>query len=520
MKKTIFQLPLFFTYLIFCFFLMSCNQAQRNENGGFSYYVDATNGNDNYDGLSKNKAWKSVERISQIKLNPGDKVFLKRGECFNGVLDLSVQGTAAQPIIIDSYGEGKSKPIISAPDSSLFAVRILNSDYVTLQNLEVINQGSTDLAGRTGVKVESTNYGVSKGITLNDLFIRDVNGVITKWDGGGSGILIVNGGDKIVSTFDSLTISYCHIKNCQRNAMIWSGYSDRTNWHPSTNVWVHHNLIEEVPGDGIVPIGCDGAIIEYNVMRHGVRKMLVSNREAAAGIWPWASDNTVIRFNESADHKGTWDGQGFDADYNCRNTVIEYNYSHGNDGGLTLICSSGDDDRTAWCIGTENPIVRYNISIGDGNRSYQTRGKWFSPTIHIAGPVRGSQIYRNILHNKVKSAPEIDRSMIISDDWTGFADSTLIKENIFYAPETSRFDLGKSTNNQWEGNYYVGKYSKLPNEKGIKELAPAYAKIIEDPGTDGLMQFMDSVTIAGGAKCRFVNKEKIEAFFNNLHQNK
>ena len=516
MKKTILFLSLVASMFL-GLVLMGCNEAKRNENGGMSYFVDASQGNDNNSGLSQTEAWKSLTNIKNTSFNPGDKLLFKRGERVEGVLQLSARGSETQPIVIGAYGEGEERPVLAAPDSSLYAVHILNADYVTVQDLEIVNKGSTEIASRTGVKVESTNYGVSTGITLHNLFIRDVNGVITKWDGGGSGILIVNGGSETVSTFDKLTIAYCHIKNCHRNAMIWNGYSDRSNWHPSTNVWVHHNLIEEVPGDGIVPIGCDGAVIEYNVMRHGTRKMQVSNREAAAGIWPWACDNTIIRYNESADHKGTWDGQGFDADYNCANTVIEYNYSHGNDGGLALICSSGDDDRTEWCIGTENPILRYNISIGDGNRPFKTRGKWFSPSIHIAGPVRNTQIYRNIIHNKVKAAPEIDRSMIISDDWTGYADRTLIKENIFYSPEVSRFDLGKSTNNTLTGNYYVGKYDKLPNEKNIQTLAKPFVEIIENPGTDGLMQFLDSVEIAGGATCRFVNKEKIEAFFNKVY---
>lgn len=515
MKKTILTLS-FLACLIVSACFSGCSTDKRNENGGVSYYVDATNGSDQHDGSSESSAWKTLERAQKVALNPGDQILFKRGEQFEGILDISAHGSSTQPIIIGVYGEGNEKAIISAPDSSLYTIRVHNSDYVTVQDLEIVNHGSTDLASRTGIKVENINYGTSTGIRLNNLFIRDVNGVITKWDGGGSGILVVNGGDSIISVFDKLTIEYCHIKNCKRNAMIWAGYTDRANWHPSTNVLVRYNLIEEVPGDGIVPIGCDGAIIEYNVMRHGANTMLVSNREAAAGMWPWSCDNTIIRFNESSDHKGTWDGQGFDADYNCINTTIEYNYSHGNAGGLALICSSGDDDRSSWCVGTVDSKVRYNISIGDGNRPYITRGKWFSPCIHIAGPVRGTEIYRNIIHNKVKAAPEIDRSMIISDNWAGFADSTLIKENIFYAPEVSQFDLGKSTHNQLEGNYYLGKYSKLPNEKNIKKLAPEYAGIIENPNADGLMQFMDSVTIAGGAKCIFVNKEKIENFFNKV----
>lgn len=83
------------------------------------------------------------------------------------------------------------------------------------------------MAGRTGLKVECMNYGVSHNIRINNITIRDVNGSLVKEEGGGSGILIVNGGDSIRSRFDSLTIENCHILRCARNAIIWSGYYDR-----------------------------------------------------------------------------------------------------------------------------------------------------------------------------------------------------------------------------------------------------------------------------------------------------
>lgn len=53
---------------------------------------------------------------------------------------------------------------------------------------------------------------------------------------------------------------------CSRNAIIWSGYYDRRNWFPNKHTIIRNNLIEQVPGDGIVPIGCDSTLIEYNVM--------------------------------------------------------------------------------------------------------------------------------------------------------------------------------------------------------------------------------------------------------------
>ena len=120
------------------------------------------------------------------------------------------------------------------------------------------------------------NYGVSHNIILNALEIHDVNGSLIKQKGGGSGILIVNKGQDVISTFDGLTIENCIIRRCERNGMIWSSYSSRNNWHPSTNTVVRKNLIEEVPGDGIVPIGCEGAL-KYYIYRHR-RKSIVDSR--------------------------------------------------------------------------------------------------------------------------------------------------------------------------------------------------------------------------------------------------
>ena len=488
------------------------------------YYLDATAGDDSNDGLSQASPWKSFAKIKKVKLQPGDQVLLKKGETFRSRLEISAQGSEKLPIVFGAYGEGEERPLVKAPDQSRYAVRIYNSNYVTLEGLEVVNHGSKEMGGRTGVFVQCKDYGVSKGIRLNDLFIRDVNGIMTKkpsdgTPGGGSGILISNSNTKggKLSTYDGLTIEYCHIKNCYRNAMIWDGCWDRTNWHTNKNVLVRYNLIEEVPGDGIVPIGCDGAILEYNVFRNGADKFdHDSRREAAAGIWPWSCDNTIIRYNEASGHKAPWDGQGFDADYSCSNTVIEYNYSHDNWGGMVLVCAAGDEAKYDYCWGNIKPIVRYNISIGDGNRPHPARGKMFSPSIHIGGPVEGLNLYRNIVHNKVKAAENIDRTMLVSDDWVGCANHTTIKENIFYAPEESGFDFTNSKNNKVEGNYYLGLYRNYPTQKGILPMASKYEDIVKNPGSEGLMQFMDSVTIAGGVQCRFVNKEKIEAFFENL----
>ena len=496
-------------YLLFSCLLMACSD------GSVSYYLDATNGSDNNSGTSSKDAWQSLEKLNGVVLNPGDKVLLKRGDVFNGELEISAQGTPDRRIYVEAYGEGDMKPCIVGHDTSMYAARIYNSDYVTFRDIEIINTGKQPVPSRSGLKIESTDYGVSHNIVVDNVTVRDVNGSLVKEKGGGCGIYIVNGGKEKVSVFDSLTIENCHILRCTRNAMIWSGYSSREDWHPSTHTLIRGNLIEEVPGDGIVPIGCDSTVIEYNVMRNCPE--LLPDTEAAAGIWPWSCDNTLIQFNEVSDHKAPWDAQGFDSDWNCTGTVIQYNYSHNNYGGLVLVCNSGESP-ASFNIGNVGTQVRYNISINDGIRPGPTRAGMFSPIIHVAGPVKDTHINRNILHANKKPAADIDRTMMTLDSWGGYSDSTFVSENVFYTPEESRFNLTESTNNFFNGNYYLGKFKTLPEDGKARLVSDVYLnKIVaaDEAGFGGLAQLMDTMEVAG-AKGVFINKEAIEMFFEQL----
>lgn len=511
------------TILITCFFmtvmciseLYSVTGINKNKTSeSRTYYIDSRLGKDENSGLSPEKPWRSFINLKNVKFNPGDQLLLKRGERFVGELEVSAKGTPAKKIIIGAYGEAKQKPCIVGHDKSMYAMRIYNSEYLIVQDIEIVNTGSKPQPRRTGLKVECNNYGISRNITVNNLTIRDVNGSRVKAEGGGSGIHIVNTGKEIKSRFDSLVIENCHIIRCERNAIIWSGYYDRKNWYPSKHTIVRNNLIEGVPGDGIVPIGCDSTLIEYNVMR-GCPDVLPA-KEAAAGIWPWSCDNTIIQFNEVSDHKAPWDAQGFDADYNCNNTVIQYNYSHDNYGGMVLICDSGNERN--YSIGNNNSVIRYNISIGDGIRPKATHAGMFSPSIHIAGRVKNTLIEKNIIHSNNRGNDSVDRTIIVSKSWDGYADNTTISENIFYSYDKGGFDMTSSTNNFFLSNWYLGKCSSIPEDKNAKTESSVYNNSIlkcDDKGYYGLRRLMSEHEICGNTFF-LVDKKKIEFFFRSI----
>lgn len=407
-----------------------------------TYYVNPASGLDSNEGTGSDRPWASLRRVNEQVFKPGDKILFAAGSSFSGQLELKGSGSSATPIRVDRYGDG-SNPAIHGRGEKLHTVLLENVEYWELRNLEVTNTGDESQAERRGVIVRARDFGDCHHIVLEGLEIHHVNGSLVKKIGGGSGILWENRGDKIKTRFVGLQILNCHIHHCERNAINSKGNARRDRWYPSLDVVIRGNLIEHVLGDGIVPIGTEGALIEYNVIRKGVDALPKS--EAAAGIWPWSSDRTLIQFNEVSDHRAKWDGQGFDADYNCFGTVIQFNYSHDNWGGFLLVCNQGASYGSPINMGTKDTIIRYNLSINDGVRPYETRRGFFSPTFHISGPVENTKIYRNIIIIPSKPLAAIKNSLLVAGEWgNAYPDGIEFYENIVRAPQAPTVDWTES----------------------------------------------------------------------------
>ncbi|GGZ87358.1 right-handed parallel beta-helix repeat-containing protein [Algibacter mikhailovii] len=406
--------------------LFQCH-AQNNDTS--IYYVNSITGNDQNNGKSENRAWKTLWKVNQQKFKPGDKILIAAGTSYNEVLRPKGSGAEGKVIQIDKYGKG-ANPVIHGNGYKEYALLLYNVEYWEVRNLEITNQGKTAKAKRRGVIIRAEDFGDCHHIVLEGLEIHHVNGVIEKKKGGGSAILWENKGHKIKTRFIDLQILNNYIHDCERNAMNSRGYAFRTEWHPSLEVVIRGNLIENIPGDGIVPIGCDGAIIEYNVIRNGIDSMPVG--DAAAGIWPWSSDNTLIQFNAVSDHRAKWDGQGFDADFNCIGSIFQYNYSFDNWGGFMLVCNNGKTLGQPHNIGTRDTKIRYNLSVNDGLRPYKAHNKrFFSPIFHITGPVENTEIHHNIIIIPDKPISEIENTLIEFKDWgDSYPNITKFENNI------------------------------------------------------------------------------------------
>lgn len=79
-----------------------------------SYYVSSSDGNDANNGTSAGMAWATLGvHVNGGSFNPGDVIYLRRGDTWNEQLIPPSSGAAGNPIQFDSYGTGAA-PVITA----------------------------------------------------------------------------------------------------------------------------------------------------------------------------------------------------------------------------------------------------------------------------------------------------------------------------------------------------------------------------------------------------------------------
>ncbi len=416
---------------------------------GNVYYVDSRGGNDANTGMSPAAAWKTLNKVNATTFRPGDQILLKSSSVFRGQLWAKGSGTEGHAIRVDMYGGGV-KPLINGDGLFEDAVRLKNQENWEIANLEITNTGA-QRAERRGVHIALENYGEAHHIYLRSLTIHDVNGVDGVKPNGGISYTSVS--ERKTSRFVDLRIENNEIYHVDRSGIFgWSDAWVRSKWNPSLGVVVRGNSLYDIGGDGIVVVATDGAVVENNVVGHANQRSEGYN----VAIWAWSADNTLIQHNEAYGTKGQRDGEGFDSDWNSRNTAIQYNYSHDNDGGFLLICNEGGHDPTE-STGNTGTIIRYNISQND-----RTRG------INIAGPVKNTAIYNNTIY----VGPEHAVSLLLFSDWHGWSEDTRLYNNIFYVVGKGEFTygisrandgayetasgFGQSTENTLDSNVYFG----------------------------------------------------------------
>jgi hypothetical protein len=72
---------------------------------GTTYYVDASHGSDDNNAITPSSPWKTIKKVNESHLAPGDSVLFKKGEIFRGNL-MSQSGLSHARIYYGAYGSG------------------------------------------------------------------------------------------------------------------------------------------------------------------------------------------------------------------------------------------------------------------------------------------------------------------------------------------------------------------------------------------------------------------------------
>lgn len=346
-----------------------------------TYYI-SPGGNDANDGLSIGSAWLSLSHLSTINFKPGDKVLLEGGQIFSGsiLIDANDAGTAANPVTISSYGNGKA--IINATNCT--GIYSSNTGGTHISNLIIkgdgsdhdgidvfINQTTADIESIAIDSIEvygfggrgcfigaySTDKGINHLSVQNSSFHdNDIAGLETF-------------GNWPSFSHTDFTISYCKF------------YNNYGKLSPTS----------KPTGSGVVLSGVDGGVIEYcEAYNNGLNNR--STGGGPVGIWAYDSKNITIQYCESHHNKAglNSDGGGFDLDGGSQYCTVQYCYSHDNEGyGFALVEYGSPNEFTG-------NVIRYNISQNDARKN--SYGAIALYAIDNSHPVTNSEIYNNTVY--------------------------------------------------------------------------------------------------------------------------
>lgn len=345
------------------------------------YYLSA-NGNDRYSGLSPSTPWKTLKRINRVTLRAGDRVFLEAGDVFSGRLELDKNdiGTAANPIQISSYGEGRAT-ISAGTGTGIWAY---NTAGIRISNLLIQGSGWNS-SGGSGVFF----YTDLAKVKLDTVIIEGVEAVGFK---NGVEIGAWNG----TSGYKNIRIVRTTARDNRENGItVWGYDAAGHTGYAHQNLYIGYskafrNSGTYSAGNGIVVSNVNGGVIERSVAHHnGFRN---TTRRGPVGIWAWRSTRIAIQYNESYGNRaivGGVDGGGFDLDGGVTSSIMQYNYSHDNDGAGYLLAQY----KSAQPFYSN--YVRFNISENDGRRNgYSGIQVW----AYTDGGIRNTGIFNNTIY--------------------------------------------------------------------------------------------------------------------------
>ncbi|GAB3290287.1 hypothetical protein [Hymenobacter tenuis] len=387
--------------------------------------------------------------MNAAQFQPGDRILFQGGETFTGSLWLQSGGSETAPIIIGSYGTG-SATISSGNSHGFYAPEV---GGIELRRLKFVGSG----------RLTNGNSGVIFTTDIADKRLRHI--VLDSLDVSGylrSGIIL--GSSKATSGYDEVLITNCQAHaNGEAGISSYSAYPKMSHkgWYVGNCKAYDNSGRKDVTnthtGSGILLAGIDGVLVEQcEAYNNG---WLNSNPSGGpVGIWGWLCNNLVIQDCESHHNRSglAHDGGGFDLDGGCTNSVMQYNYSHDNDGAGYLLAQFGG------APAMHDLTIRYNISENDARRYGQGAIMLWSSGAN--GGIQRASIHNNTVYLTPATDNTKAKAFYLS---SGGVSNITVRNNIFQTTGGIPQVQALSTSNiQFQGNCYWGTETPLNIEWG------------------------------------------------------
>jgi hypothetical protein len=316
------------------------------------YYVDPFHGDDSRSGGSADQAWRTLARVSRESFRAGDQVLLARGGVWAEGVKLRGRGAPGKPIVLGAYGEGPRPRISGGQEHAITADEPISAWRISGLELTSTNGSNPThqiTGGTCGVHLKQAE--LCESLTISDCAIHDTSG---------PGVFLVGSGEP-KAVFTDTVIEHCEVYNASCGIQFLSEPHGQTECF--SRFRIAHVVAHDIGGDGIVPFCSNNGVIEHCTAYRTGMGCDPSDHSPIAIWYAWAN-KCVIQHCHAYDNRTGGrgaDGGGFDLDGGCTDCIIQYNYSHDNEGAGYLICSW--DPVQHPCTGC---ICRYNVSVNDG----------------------------------------------------------------------------------------------------------------------------------------------------------
>ena len=516
-------------------------KAEGNTATGTTYYVDSNGGNDSNEGTSEGKAFKTLDKVNTLDLEPGDTVLLKRGSVFEDqALKFTKEdsGTAEAPVRISAYGEG-SRPQINTNGHGQWelnygtpldnqnhkwkgtvssSILIEDTEYIEIEGLELTNNRNSETdtekgkayndayaMDRTGVAGVAKDNGTVDHIVLNDLYIHHVTGNVYNKHMTNGGIYFIvekpaDEGATGIARYNDVKITNCSLDTVNRWGIAvgytyqWGQFttgalSDTTMAkYASSNVVIENNYLNHVGGDAITTMYLDRPLVQYNVSENAAEQINTTDYSQQQPRLD-ANGNEVGKQGVGAGRvaAGIWP-------WKCKNAIFQYNECF-----RTLNASNGNGDGQPWDADYgDGTNYQYNYSHGNtastimfcGGQSINNTFRYNISQYEDMGPLdpagnsENCQVYNNTFYIKEGLNTIWHRSH-------GNGGPVDMENNIFYfAGDTpvAVNDWNPSGNKTFSNNLYYN-VSTYPNDaNAVKVNAGTQVLVNAGSGPDSVAE--------------------------------